>query len=78
MFGRHPNRDLPPIPKVRPAEQTDGILAAKRAQLAARDRLLDAVDSAAETRGTVERMRALRAQNHFGPLIEEALREPDQ
>lgn len=72
MWGRRASH--PPLPDVRPPEQTDGILAAKRAQNSARNSLLDAVDSGVESRIVSERMRALRTANHFGPTVEDAFR----
>ena len=72
-FG--PPEPLPAIPPVEPPQQTDGLLAAKRAQNAARRGLLDAVDSGVESRDMAGRMRELRVRNHFGPLIEDAFRE---
>jgi hypothetical protein len=67
MFSR------PAPPPVVPPQQTDGILQARRAQSRSRDRLLDAVDSGVETRELAQRMRDLRATNHFGPQVESAI-----
>ena len=74
MFGSRHHGSHPPPPTIRPPQQTDGLLAARKAHNAARNGLLDAVDSGVESRGVTERMRELRRRNHFGPLIEEAFR----
>lgn len=62
----------PDVPAVLPPQQTDGLLAARRARQNTRDRLLDAVDSGVESRTVAERMRSLLEQNNFGPTIEQA------
>jgi hypothetical protein len=67
MFSR------PDPPLVVPPQQTDGILEARRAREHSRARLLDAVDSGIESRQLAQRMRDLRATNHFGPQVESAI-----
>jgi hypothetical protein len=63
----------PEPPPVTPPQQTDGILAAKRARQHSRSKLLDAVDSGAQSRELAQRMSDLRRENHFGPKVEDAI-----
>lgn len=77
MWGRHAQA-MPPLPAIQPPQATDGILAARKAQNSARNSLLDAVESGIESRNVTERMRDLRAINHFGPTLETALRPENE
>jgi hypothetical protein len=70
MFGR----GRKPSPTVVPPQETEGILAARKAKAHARDGFLDAVDSGVEARQVVERVDQIRKANHFGPAIEQAMR----
>ena len=77
MFGRRPV-EPPPLPTVTPVQETDGILAARKARKDTRDRLLDAVDAGVESRTVAARMRELLHENHFGMTVEQAFLSDQQ